>query len=188
MHSEEESNEEYIEDKYVEIYNSGSINVGDSSSIKVKKSLSEFVDITTLTKVRVIVKANNVAGGTNEFSLDSSYKDYEGPRCGDTSGEPGVNSWDHTVKKRTISVQCIDGNGSGCVRDTFVKTFYEEMDTGIITIEDNAGNKVTYTLILKIDRTPPPVLTLSMYREDSTTATSIILLILSFFIIFFFYI
>ncbi len=154
------------EDKYVEIYNSGSINIGDSSSIKVRKSLSEFVDITTLTKVRVIVKANNVAGGTNEFSLDSSYKDYEGPRCGDTSGEPGVNSWDHTVKKRTISVQCIDGNGSGCVRDTFVKTFYEEMDTGIITIEDNAGNKTNCVVRVHIDWTAPTV-TMKTYKRNA---------------------
>ena len=42
----------------------------------------------------------------------------------------------------------------------------------VITVLDNAGNKVTYTLILKIDRTPPPVPTMYMYLEDTTNGVA----------------
>ena len=42
----------------------------------------------------------------------------------------------------------------------------------VITVEDKAGNKITYTLILKIDRTPPPKPTITMYLENSSTETS----------------
>ena len=42
----------------------------------------------------------------------------------------------------------------------------------VFTVYDNAGNRVVYTLILKIDRTAPPKPKMEMYLEDTASATS----------------
>ena len=73
------------------------------------------------------------------------------PVCGevDTSA---ATPWTNVT--RTVTIKCSD-NLSGCKTDTFSKSFGNDSETGIITIEDNAGNTTDCTVYTKVDKTKP---------------------------------
>ena len=81
----------------------------------------------------------------------------------------GIAFTDVSYTDSGVSTVTINGENVALVNNTFSKTFnlsINATNTFTISATDNANNKVTYTLILKIDRTAPPVPTLSMYRES----------------------
>ena len=153
----EDSNEEVVE-----IYNSGSLNAGGRETLVVEKDLREYVDITKVNEFIVTVDAYNRDGGYKKEIASSLYHDTNPPICGKITGE---GKWLKALgSKRTISVLCSDGNGSGCVKDKFTKTFDTEMEYGVVTIEDNAGNKTDCTVKVYIDWTTPS-LTINAYKR-----------------------
>ena len=60
-----------------------------------------------------------------------------------------------TKDPRKITVGCEDGDGTGCVKDVYEKTFRTTTEIGKITIMDNAGNKTNCDVSVYVDTTPP---------------------------------
>ena len=163
-------------EKALEIYNSGSLNGGGREKLIIEKNLSEYTDITSVNEFIITVEAFNRDGGHKKETASSIYRDTDAPVCGKVSGEPAANSWLNTAgSTRTISVACSDGEGSGCVKNTFTKTFDEEMEYGYIPITDNAGNTTQCKVRVNIDWTYP-TLTVDAYRrsDDGNYAGNII--------------
>ena len=150
---------------FTEIYSSGSIKAGGKKNINIHKKLSEYVDISKVSNVKVKATAYNVIGGFNEGSGLLGYGDTDAPLCGEIKNESLPDVWDG-ARSRTISVKCIDRSGSGCVRDEYIKTFTHEADRDYITIEDNAGNKTNCSVIVHIDYTAPTV-TVKAYQLNA---------------------
>ena len=86
-----------------------------------------------------------------------------------------MNSWLRTKgDTRTIKVECHDNeDGSGCVKDTYIKTFDTEMIFGTITISDNAGNTADCLVRVNIDWTYP-TLTVTAYKRTATGGKGIV--------------
>ena len=155
------------DDHIVEIYSSGSLSGARNKNIVIEKSLSEYTDVTKVNEFLITVDAINEEGGHKTVTASSTYKDTDAPICGVISGEPAANSWlKKRGDKRTITVACSDGEGSGCVKDTFTKTFDEEMEFGYIPITDNAGNITQCKVRVNIDWTAPS-LTINAYKRTS---------------------
>ena len=89
-------------------------------------------------------KSANCAG------KQASEKDKVKPVCGEVTG--GSTTW--SKDPRTISIKCSDAD-SGCMRDSFSRTFTETATTGIITIRDKARNTNECPVDVYIDRTEP---------------------------------
>ena len=152
-------------DKLVEIYNSGSLNANGKRNIKITgRDVTEYIDITRLSYLVVTVEAYNSVGGHLKTSANSNYQDSTKPICGATEGEPGEDEWNRNWRTKRITIKCSDGEGSGCVRDTFTKTFTKEAEKGIITIRDNAGNKTDCEVRVHLDWTKP-TLTIKAYKR-----------------------
>ena len=151
-----------------EAYNSGTLNGNGNTTIIVEKYIKDYIDITTLTNVKVKATAINKDGGildeTIAFGEDSAsgntkYNDTIPPICSKIEGqaEDGVwiNKKNYKTESRTIKADCSDqysekthnDKGSGCVRPQFTKTFpnqqVKSIEYGYITVVDNAGNKST---------------------------------------------
>lgn len=148
-------------DSYLrEVYNSGSLKGNGKTTIHIKKPITDYIDITDLTLVKAKVVARNADGGyvSNEESISAtetsesesvSYHDQTSPTCYDIQqADPdkwiNVNGDENHNHRRTISVQCTDGEGSGCIRDKFYRTWpndvQKEAEWAYIQIRDNAGN------------------------------------------------
>ncbi len=151
----------------VEIYNSGSLNGGGKEKLIIEKSLGDYTNITTLSEFMVTVEAYNRDGGYLKQTGNSKYGDNTGPTCGDITGQAEVDQWFKTPRTSTISVKCIDeGNGSGCVKDEFTKSWNTEVEDDYITIEDNAGNKTDCKVRIHHDWTRP-VITITAHQNLS---------------------
>ncbi len=90
------------------------------------------------------------AGNTNTCEVDV-YLDVDKPSCGSKSGEN--KTW--TNQNQEVTVACNDTGGSECVKDTYSETISSEGKTGVVVIEDNAGNSRNCTVNTYIDKTPP---------------------------------
>ena len=152
--------------KLVEIYNSGSLNADGRKNLVIQRSLGDYVDITTVNNFIVTVTAYNQAGGYLEKTATSSYQDVDKPICGTITGQAGENEWDKTWRRKTISVKCSDGDGSGCVKDSYTHTFDTQMNIGYITISDNAGNTRDCPVRVHLDWTRPTV-TINAYKRNA---------------------
>ncbi len=150
----------YTDDKdYLEIYNSGSINAYGKEVIEVNKNISKYIDIKGATDIEVIAEVYDRAGNYKKLQKRAKYKDKEAPKCGEVIGEAiDENDWDGSIKRRTISVKCFDEGGSGCIKDTFTKTFTKETEWDYITIKDNAGNSAKCKVRVNLDWTPPSLI------------------------------
>ncbi len=155
------------EDKYVEIYNSGSLNGGGRTNLVIERSLRDYVDIRKASDFSVTVKAVNEKGKSNTVTQEAIYHDTTDPRCGTITGEAGEDEWDKNLRSRTISITCSDGDGAGCVKDTYTKTFDTEMKDGFIEIQDNAGNKKNCSVRVHLDWSSP-TLTVTAYKRTSS--------------------
>ncbi len=150
----------------IEIYNSGSLNADGRKNLVIQRSLGDYVDITTVSDFTVKVTAYNQAGGYSEKTVTSSYKDTDKPICGKITDQAGENEWNKKWRKKTITVECSDGDGSGCVKDSYTHTFDTQMNIGYIRITDNAGNYTDCPVRVHLDWTTPTV-TINAYRRNA---------------------
>ncbi|MBQ6497581.1 MAG: type II secretion system protein [Bacilli bacterium] len=130
-----------------EAYNSGALNGNGEEYITVTRPISEYIDVTTATYISARVEVTNEKGCMIEKSpSQGTLKDPDNPKC--TNKKVGESdTWinkDSPEKSRTITVTCDDGNGSGCIRPTFARTWpnthQPDAEYGYIQVQDNAGN------------------------------------------------
>lgn len=145
-------------DDLLEVYNSGSLNAYGKSDLTVTKDITNFIDITKTSYITVVAQAYNHDGGFTKQEFSSSYEDKIVPLCGKTTNEPAEDEWDNKLRTRTITVKCSDGDGSGCVRNSYTKTFKKEAEYGIIKIKDNAGNENECRVRVHLDWTEPTLI------------------------------
>jgi len=162
------------EEEFVEIYNSGSLDAMGKRKFEIKKDITPYIDITKVTNIRVIAEAYNNDGGYIKVTEDSAYQDVTGPVCGKTKGEPGVNEWNKAWRSKIITIACDDKEGSGCVKDSYTKTFTKESEYGVITIEDNAGNTTDCKVRTHLDWTAPTLtITAKKRNADGSCGTNV---------------
>ena len=164
-----------------EVYSSGTLTANRKKRVVVDGGmLADYVDVTGQTTVNIKVTARNVTGGVNDVTITlgggyeegdsgTTYKDKHAPVCG--TQDPQVTAWinkSSSVKERKIIVPCTDKGESGCVRDTFTKTWPNDgekaAETGTITIKDNAGNSTSCTVDVKLDL-ESPVISIDAYKR-----------------------
>ena len=155
-----------------EVKNSGSNYLKD-----YPKTLNETISLAKYTpgKVKVVVSATNIYGLTTTKSSGTiNYKDTQGPTCIIKEVDKKTNPKSWTKGPVTVTVGCDDGDGVGCTKAEFTKTFKTTTDVGKITIEDKEGNKTTCEVSVNVDVTPPSVPTVKMYKwkNNNTRPTS----------------
>ena len=133
-----------------EAYNSGTLNGNGNTTVVVEKYIKDYIDITTLTNVKIKATAINkdggildetIAFGDESASGSTKYNDKIPPVCTKIEGQAKEGDWvnkkNYKSVTRTIKADCkdqetdkrlgenneIDEKGSGCVRPTFTKTF-----------------------------------------------------------------
>ncbi len=157
-------------EKKVEIYNSGSLDADGKKQLTLKMNLSDYVDITRVNNFIATVTAYNEVGGYNEKVVKSSYQDTDKPICGEIIDQAGEDEWNKTWRRKTITVKCSDGDGSGCVKDSYTHTFDTQMNIGYIRITDNAGNYTDCPVRVHLDWTTPTVTINAYQRKENGTA------------------
>ena len=136
-----------------EVLNSGSVMIPSYD-----KSVEKSLDISKYTpgKIKVIVTATNIYGLTTTTTSEvKEYKDEQAPTCIIKDVDKIVNPKPWTQSSKTITVGCDDGEGSGCTREEYTKTFKTTTINGDIIIEDNSGNKTTCEVSVYVDTTAP---------------------------------
>ena len=156
----------------VEVFNSGTLSANRNEKIKVSKELTDYVKVNQENKFSVKVIARNIYGGYKEIhkeiddtqSSAATYKDTTPPICASIQNQAQEGEWislKSNVKERTITVHCSDGDGSGCLRESFSKTWpndnEEASENSKITIKDNAGNSTNCDVKVNVDLIPPIV-------------------------------
>lgn len=121
----------------------------DGQSGCSENPFSKYYNTLTITD-NITIKDN--AGNETECPV-SVYLDNEGPSCGSVSGDS--TSW--TNGDRNITVQCNDGNGSGCAQSSFTQYFSSSGATDVINISDTVGNVTGCTVNKYIDKIPPTI-------------------------------
>ena len=114
-------------------------------------------------------RITNDRGHTSDISSAYTIKvDNSLPTCG-TKVEN--TTWANVSK--TVSVGCVDGDGSGCVKATYSETYPTatvlNKNTTNITITDTAGNSTTCNLRVMVDTTKPSSCTVSIKDSKGTT-------------------
>ena len=136
-----------------EVLNSGSIMLPNYDK-KVEKTLN--ISKFTPGKIRIVVTATNIYGQTTKATSQTiDYKDEQKPTCIIKEVDKETNPKPWTQEPKTITVGCDDGEGSGCTREEYTKTFKSTTDVGNITIEDESGNKTVCKVSVNVDITPP---------------------------------
>lgn len=164
-----------------EVYNSGTISANNATDIFINhdNTLKDYIDISKPTTVAIRVSARNVEGGINEKVIFGGgetddaqviYYDNDPPICAEIIGQPSTNSWIKAGQtgERVITVVCSDGNGSGCIRSKFTKTWdgSTSYEKDVIQIKDNKGNVTNCEVRVNIDKQYPNV-SVEAYARDS---------------------
>ncbi len=129
-----------------EVYNSGSLNGNNKTEITITRPITDYVDITGLTNFKIKVEAINEYGCSASSGASQGYKDPIPPTCTNISNQAKEGEWINKTSSlaRVITATCEDGNGSGCIRPTFTRTWpndeQEAAEWAYIQISDNAGN------------------------------------------------
>ena len=171
-------NEKLLSWSYI-IYKDGE-EVKNSGSTKVEnyaKSLTETIDLAKYTpgKVKIVVTATNIYGLTTTKSTGTvDFKDTQGPTCIIKEEDKKNNPKNWTKGPVTITVGCDDGDGVGCSRKEYSKTFKTTTNVGKIIIEDKEGNETTCEVSVNVDTTAPtkPTMKLYKWKNNSTTPSS----------------
>lgn len=147
------------EAKFTEVFNSGTLSANGSTEITVDRKITDYLDVTGRTDFRINITVINKKGvrkteklittGKDDISIEGFYNDDVKPICSNISGEAEANEWinkSSSKKNRTITATCSDGEGSGCIRNTFSRTWPNDYQkTGAeysyIQVVDNAQNK-----------------------------------------------
>ena len=167
--------------KKTNTYNSKTISGAGNTKIKVKKiKVADLIDVTESNKLKINVIVKNVLGGVADYNKTIEFEDTESPDCGTiTNQATGENDWKNKSQSRTITVACDDRNGSGCLRDTFSKTWprgrIETVEDDVITIKDNSstGNPKDCPVKVNFDGKGPKI-TLAAKTLNNEDAVKII--------------
>ena len=161
-----------------EVMNSGNMLGNKNHTIKITDlSLTEYLQMTGKNKITIIAYMINDKGDSKKVissltTQEAVFEDTTPPICPDIdseliTGAAKEDDWYNknairNGEKRTISIKCNDGAGSGCKREIFSKSFPSGQDTveagtSTIILEDNVGNKSSCTVRVNIDITSPTV-------------------------------
>ena len=165
-----------------EVYNSGSLSGRNQKTIVVNNTLiSDHIKRTDYTEVKVIVLVRNTLGGVYELTKTAEFEDTLKPICGNITNEAKEDEWYNKKdvledkKIRQITVNCSDGNGSGCVRNTFSKTWpgstIQSVEYSTIEIKDNKGKKNDCKVRVNIDAVAPTI-KVTAYDGKNNVATT----------------
>ena len=135
---------------YLDAYNSGTLSANLMDEVEIVKKLSEFIDITKSNKFKIRVVAINNQGKKIERDITSDdFMDQSNPVCTDANSK-GATDWINARsyvqnnRVRKISLTCSDGEGSGCIRKEFTRTWpnkeQHDAEFGYIKVTDNAGH------------------------------------------------
>ena len=154
-----EDQEKLLSWSYI-IYKNGKevLNSGSMMLPNYEKTVEKTMNISKYTpgKIKVVVTATNIYGLTKTTTSEvKDYKDEQAPTCIIKEVDKETNPKDWTKENRTITVGCDDGEGSGCTREEYTKTFKTTTEVGNITIEDESGNKTVCKVSVYIDTTAP---------------------------------
>ena len=154
-----EDQEKLLSWSYI-IYKNGKevLNSGSMMLPNYEKTVEKTLNISKYTpgKIKVVVTATNIYGLTKTTTSEvKDYKDEQAPTCIIKEVDKETNPKDWTKENRTITVGCDDGEGSGCTREEYTKTFKTTTEVGNITIEDESGNKTVCKVSVYIDITAP---------------------------------
>jgi type IV pilus assembly protein PilA len=165
------STKKSLSDDYKEVYNSGTLSANRENTINIKKKISDYVTLTGSTYVSVRVVATNISGGSNEVTVSATedgtgiYNDTVKPICSTITGQAKdeddwVNKAAVAVNKfRTISVDCLDGDGSGCLRPSFTVSWPSNSEPNkeysYIEIKDNNDNTDKCRVRVNVDQVAP---------------------------------
>lgn len=178
---------------FKEVYSSGTLSASGANTIHIDRnnSISDYIDITGKNTVVIKAMVRNVEGGVSDgvkflgSAADDAravYQDKTAPVCGQIIGQAKSGVWITritAIQEIKVSVTCSDGSGSGCVRNTFTKTWSGnvEKEYDNIQIKDNAGNKKNCSVRVNIDRKFPTI-TVDAYAkgksENAITGDSVL--------------
>lgn len=145
----ENSKEEY---KEVKVQKTKSANDAKSKSFNI--DFKEFVP----GELKIEVTATNSIGNTTIESTTGKYADNVPPQCV-FENDKDNGKLTQTIAftrdaTKTMTVKCVD-TGSGCVHDTYTKTFKADIRKGNIPIYDKEGNKTNCQVNVFIDQNDP---------------------------------
>ena len=139
-----------IAGKESEVFSSGTLSANESKHIEIFKPISEYVDITGMTDFKIEVTAINNLGGTNTATANQNIQDTLIPTCSpDIDVRPKIETKQWINKSdtvtRKVTVTCNDASGSGCIRDTFSRSwpnkYQKNAEYAYIQVKDNSGHK-----------------------------------------------
>jgi len=155
--------------KSVELLNTGTKQVRQPSVVKTI-NLSKYAITSSEVLLKVKATATNIKGNSVSKTFTNDYSDKTAPKCvyPDKADDPSSpfrrKTWVNRDVKVTIG--CNDGNGSGCEKETYTKTFTTNGGIDYIKISDNVGNKQSCPVVKFIDKTVPTAV-LDVYKCDS---------------------
>ena len=139
-----------------EVYSSGTLSANNSKHIEINKKLTEYIDITGKTDFIIEVNAINADGGSasaTDADRELAYQDTIPPKCERLEVSPSIeevpwiNKYSTGVNgtpSRQIIAHCADGDGSGCIRENFTRSWpntkQKSAEYAYIQVKDNAGN------------------------------------------------
>ena len=146
-----------------EVISSGSIEANYKEKITIKLDLNKYTPGT----IKIKVGATNINGFSQTETKSTDYADTQPPTCiiKDEDKQENPKPWINQARK--ITVGCDDGNGSGCTRSEYTKTFNNSTNIGIITIKDEAGNTTNCKVSVNVDKAKPTI-TIKAYQRTST--------------------
>lgn len=152
------------------VFDSGSIKANSQYEVSVdSEKLSKYIDITGQVRVKVDIAVMNDQGGYLNYSSDgdsnvgaNEYEDIQPPICGTISGVAASD--DEWTNKATyssgttnlgktrgfpsvITVACEDGEGSGCKRPDFSKSWPTVSKNEIGSVDYQYGARWAYVVL-----------------------------------------
>ena len=148
-----------------EVKKSGSVSVkGFKESVSFKIPLTDY----TPGKLKVVISATNIYGNDDTLTVTKTVADTKAPTCIIKLEDETTTAKEWVSGTRKITVGCEDGDGSGCTRESYSKTFRKTTKNGEIIIADEAGNSTVCNVSVYLDNTAPSCTN----TGDSTSWTS----------------
>ena len=141
------------EGKLTEVYNSGTVGGENKNDIVLTEPVTNYIDISGVTELYAEVEVINKDGESAKDKTDNQegkYHDQDNPKCNGISTKPvGENDWIGKYspeERRSVTMKCNDGEGSGCKRPTFTRTWPDQQNPGgaewgYIQVVDNVNRK-----------------------------------------------
>ena len=122
-----------------------------------KENLTINIPLTNYTpgNIKIVLNATNNHGNNSTKTIIRNIADTKKPTCIIKLEDNPSSEKEWTKDARKITVGCEDGDGTGCVKEVYEKTFRTTTKIGKITIMDNSGNKTDCDVSVYVDTTPP---------------------------------